>query len=536
MKKEFAHWTVLLKEYLKRDRILILIWVLGLGCFAGGFLPFFVEIGKGSGLIALYQTMGNPAMVSLCGPTPVRSALDYTVGAMYGHLMLLFSGLIAMLLAAIHVSLHTRKEEESGLTEFICSYQVGRHASSVALLAEEVLIHVLTALFTGVLMTAFRVDTAPAGPSFLFAACVGVAGIMGAAIALFTAQIMPTSAGATGSSLGIIGLLYLLRAATDISNEKLSVLNPMGWIYRTFPFVENNALPLLFAVLFCAAVVLLAFALERGRDMGSGYLPERAGRKRVSPLLLSIPGLLVRLNRGVILGWVVTFAVLGATYGSIYGDMDAFLSGNELIRMMFTISGVAAESAFSSTILVVLGGLTAIVPIVLINRLFSEETGGRLAQLSAAKVTRASLYWHTVLLAVVSAAIALAAASAGLGGAAVSVLPACSLSFADFLAAGMNYLPAVLFFASLAALALGWRPALGKAVYGYLAYCIALNYFQGLLQLPGWLSKTAVLSWIPRMPVDAFDPAAAAGITAAGAALLVLGCVGYCRRDMCERN
>ncbi|MFA8440176.1 hypothetical protein [Pueribacillus sp. YX66] len=47
-----------------------------------------------------------------------------------------------------------------------------------------------------------------------------MAGVIGAGIALVMVQMMPTSSAATGSSLGIIGLLYIVRATPDISNVK----------------------------------------------------------------------------------------------------------------------------------------------------------------------------------------------------------------------------------------------------------------------------------------------------------------------------
>ncbi|MDO5410023.1 MAG: tetronasin resistance protein [Lachnospiraceae bacterium] len=535
MREEFTHWSVLFKQYMKRDWKLILFWVLGLGGFAGGFLPAFEEIGKGNGLIGLYETMKNPAMISLCGPTPVQEAAEYTVGAMYGHLMLLFTGLIAMLVAAVHVVSHTRKEEESGLTEFVCSYRVGRHASSVALLAEEIVIHVLITIFSAVLLLVFDVESVTAGPAFLFAVCVGIAGVMGAAIALVMAQIMPSSAGATGASLGMIGVLYVLRAGTDISNLDLSMWNPMGWIYLTYPFTKNRTAPLFYAAAFCVAVILIAFALERGRDMGSGYLPEKTGRGNVKKSLLSVPGLLIRLNRSMVLGWVLTFLILGAVYGSIYGDMETFLGGNELIRAMFTAGGISVEASFTSTILVVLGGLAAIVPVVVVNKLFTEESSARLGQVSATRVSRAKLYWVTMGIAVFSAALALFAAAGGLGGAALLVMEKSELEMTDFLLAGMNYLPAVLFFAALSALMLGWLPAFGKAVYIYIGYAIMLNYFQGLLDLPEWFENTAVLSWIPRMPMDEFDGMVFAVVTVLSLVIMVIGYLGYRKRDMVER-
>src|SRR5699024_11634752 len=49
---------------------------------------------------------------------------------------------------------------------------------------------------------------------------------MGASIALVMSQIMPTSSSATGASLSIVGLLYIIRAGTDVSNIDLSNINP----------------------------------------------------------------------------------------------------------------------------------------------------------------------------------------------------------------------------------------------------------------------------------------------------------------------
>src|SRR5690606_20196890 len=123
-------------------------------------------------------------------------------------------------------------------------------------------------------------------------------------IALVMAQIMPTSSAATGSSLGIIGLLYVIRAGTDISNVDFSMFNPMGWTYLTYPFTENNWGPMVLAAVFGIIVVIIAFALEGGRDMGAGYLPEREGRASAKKSLLSVPGLFTRLNKGVIMSWM----------------------------------------------------------------------------------------------------------------------------------------------------------------------------------------------------------------------------------------
>src|SRR5699024_11929679 len=49
------------------------------------------------------------------------------------------------------------------------------------------------------------------------------------------------------------------------------------------------------------------------------------------------------------------------------------------------------------------------------------------------------------------------------------------MEIGDFIAAGYNFLPSVLFFVGLAALALGWAPKLGKVVYVYLIYSFKIG-------------------------------------------------------------
>ncbi|MGM8366397.1 ABC transporter permease [Virgibacillus sp. W0181] len=535
MKEKFARWDTLFLQYLKRDWKKVIVWVLGLGLFSAGFVPAFKEIAKGQGLIGMFETLKNPAMISMVGPTPVETATDYTLGAMYAHEMLLFCGLFAMIISALHVVSHTRKEEDLGLTELVRSFQVGRQANSFATIIEIIFINVLLAIFIAGAMISFGADTITTEGSFLFGASVGVAGIIGAGIALVMAQIMPTSSAATGSSLGIIGLLYVVRAATDISNVNLSMFNPLGWTYLTFPFTDNDWTPLLIALVFIITVIIIAFALEGARDMGAGYLPEREGRENAKKSLLSVRGLFIKINKGTIISWLVALVIMGAAYGSIYGDMQTFLESNEMMKQMFSHSGFSIEESFTATIMMVMICLVCILPIAIVNKLFSEESRLRLSQLYATKVTRSQFYWVSIGIAFFAGLVGILLAAGGLGGTAITAMgDSSTMDIFDFLAAGYNFLPSVLFFTGLAALALGWAPKLGKLVYLYLAYSFLLNYFGGILDLPEWFSKTAIQTWIPQMPMNDFDLSVFLTITVISVCLMVVGYLGYNRRDMIE--
>src|SRR5699024_8316271 len=122
-KEKNASWDTLFQRYLKHGWKNILIWVLGRGLFSSCFISAFKEIAKGHGLLGMFETLQNTAMISMVGPTSVEVASDYTLGAMYAHEMLLFCGLFAMIISILHVIGHTRKEEDLGLTELVRSFQ-----------------------------------------------------------------------------------------------------------------------------------------------------------------------------------------------------------------------------------------------------------------------------------------------------------------------------------------------------------------------------------------------------------------------------
>lgn len=535
MSEKFALWHLLFWQYLKRDWKKILLWVIGLAGFSGGFVSAFEEIAKGQGLAGMYETLKNPAMIAMVGPSPVADVKEYTLGAMYANEMLLFCGLFAAIIAALHVVGHTRKEEDQGLTELIRSYRVGRQANSLAVLLETLVINLLLGLATGLLMASFGADSIDLEGSLLFGFSVALAGIMGGAAALLMAQIFPTSAGATGASLGLIGLAYAVRGGTDVSNVDLSYFNPMGWTYLTHPFTSNDWSLLIWGLLFTLAVAVISFVLEGNRDLNAGYLPEREGRAYAKKSLLSIPGWFTRLNRGAIIGWLVGYLLMGVAYGSIYGDMQSFLEGNQLMKEMFTQAGTSIEASFTGTIMMVLMGLAGILPIAIVNKLYNEESHLRLSQVFSTKVSRGQLYWTAIGLAFIAGLLAILISAYGLGATAVSVMSDHSpMALSDFLAAGLNYLPVISFFAGLAGLALGFAPQLGKAAYAYLGYSFALSYFGGIVDLPKWFLKTSALNWPAKMPTDAFDFGVFALVMGVSVILLFIGFYGYKQRDLHE--
>jgi len=538
MSENIAHWGQLFAFYVKRDWKRIVLWLVLLGGFAGGFVPAFETISEEQGLVAMYEVMQNPAMTAIVGDTPIETVDNYTLGAMYSHLMLLFTSLFSMIVSMLHVISRTRNEEDQGITEYISAFKIGRQANSFAVTVETVLINLLLAVITGLLMIGFNVEGITVQGSFLLGASVATAGIIGAMIALVMAQIFPSSSGATGASIGIAGILYIVRAGTDIINVDLSVFNPLGWTYLTYPFAENNWLLLLYALIFSLAVFGLAFMLEGGRDMGTGYLPENQGRENARKSLLSVPGLFIRLNRGIIASWMLLFIFMGLSYGAIYGEIQTFVESNELLRQMFVQGGTTIEESFTGMITMVIVTLVSILPIVIINKVFTEEKKLHLNQLFSTKVTRTIIYWTNILLAILAGVIGIGISSGLLGITAISVMEEGNsvIGLNEFLAIGYNQLPGLLFIVGIAALFLGWAPRLNMMTYVYLGYTFLINYFGNIIDFPEWVTNIAIQDWIPRMPIEEFDGNIFLIITMISLTMMVIGAIGYNRRDLIEEG
>ncbi len=532
MKLSAESWQRLLPRYLKRDRLTILFWIVGLSLFAAAEVPIMEGITADGGQVGLFQTLSNPAMVAMLGPVPVSDLADYTFPVMYSHMMLLFSALFSMILSSLHVVSHSRREEDSGLLEMIRALPLGRLANSVALFLETVLINIGLGLAITALMLSFGAEGMDVYGTLIFAGAIAMAGVLGAGIALLVAQLAPTAAAANAGSIGVILLLYMLRAWTDIRSSGLSRLNPLSWAYLVMPYAQNAWRYLIYSLILGFMLFFLASILEERRDLGASFFRPRVGRREARRSLLSVWGLWSRLNRGTVLAWYTGLFVLGASYGSIYGDMQSFVDTSDLLKQLFGASGGSLEASFTATLMVVMAGLAGIVPISVVNRLGTEERSGRLAAVLGTRVSRSKLYWLVVLQSVLSSLVAILVSSLGLGLTAIALLTEQTLFLRDFVVAGMNLLPSVLLFVGLAAVGIGIRASWGRVAYIYLIYSFMLSYFSGMAEFPKLLTYSVPQHYLPLMPTEAFRLMPWLWMLGLAAGLFVVGSWLYRRRDL----
>ncbi|MET8627982.1 ABC transporter permease [Kitasatospora sp. NPDC004669] len=526
-----AGTAALLRFAVRRDRVRLPVWVLGLG---------LLTIATADSVHTVYPTAAdrasiahgsdNPALLAMTGPAHYLA--DYTWGAMLGHRMLGLLAVLAGLMSVLTVTRHTRAEEESGRAELIRSTAVGRHAQLAAALATAAVADLALALLLTVGLPGLGVPGLTTGGALLYGAATAVGGLLFAAVAAVTVQVTAHTRTASGLALSVLGAAYALRAAGDATENGLSWASPIGWLQRSYPFVDDRWWPLLPALALTAATAAAGFLLSTRRDHGAGLRATRPGPATGSPLLGTPLGLALRLHRGLIGGFAVALLLLGAMYGSLLGDADSMLKDVDRIREALARLGghTLADSFAALTMLVVavVGGVYAVLATL---RPRAEESGGRAVPVLAAGVSRSGWLGGHLAAALLGSTTVMLAAGVGFGlSGALSTGDAGV--FLRLTGAALAFAPALWVTVGFTAAVYGWLPRAMPLAWIVPAYAFVIGYLGPLLKLPSGLDRLSPFGQVPRLPAAGMDWTPLAVLTLVAAALIALALAGFRRRDV----
>ncbi|QCB94876.1 ABC transporter permease [Cellulomonas shaoxiangyii] len=525
-------WTgtgTLLRVALRRDRLRLAVWAVALG----GLVTYFV-----AALPAVYPDaasrqaraaiMREPSGALMSGPG--FGLDDYTVGVMVANELLGMLAVAAALMSSFLVVRHTRAEEEAGRLDLVLAGAVGRRAPLTAAL--------LTALVANaVVAAALLAALLPAGlavpDSVAVAGGVAAVGLVLAGVAAVAAQLTTTARGANGLAGAVVGLAFVLRGVGDArqrGGSALSWASPIGWAQQSRAFVELRWWPLLLCLALAAALVVLASALARRRDVGAGLLPERRGRATAGPLLRSPLALVVRLERTAVVAWAAGLAVMAALTGSLVeGVVDSFADDPELAAA-FGATGADVVLGMLSAFVGFFAMAVTVFAVATVLRMGREEARGRTATVLAAPVGRPAWMGAHLAVALAGSAGLLAVGGAALGAGAQTVTGDRGL-VGDLGLAALGHLPVVAAFAAVAALVHALR-APAWAVWVPLAASIVVGLYGGLLDLPRAVLDAVPFAILPALPADAFAAAPVAAVTGAALAIGAAAVALYRRRDL----
>lgn len=531
LKQYFSGTASLTGFILRRDRVRLALWIILLSIFCVGLVPVFSNvIFKGAEKTAIVEMMKNPAIIAMVGP--IYGEANYTIGAAFANYMLVFSVMIAGVMNIFLVSRHTRADEEFGRLEVIRSLPVGRLSNLSSTLATAVLANALLTLLTTLGLYLVRVEGMDLLGCFVFGAALGVVGLFFASLTAVFCQLSANNRTAMGLSFLSLFLFYMMRAVGDTGNETLSLISPLGLVLRTQNFVENNFWPLILIKVISLGLIFLAFTLAWSRDLGRGLLPERAGKKHASSLLSTPTGLALRLTRTAMIIWLITIFSFAAMYGSVFGDLEGYIQGSDMLRAIFSSDGATSLTLQFLVLLVAVMAMVSSIPLLnFINRVVGEEKEGVAEHLFSKALSRPQqmlAYLVPVLLLSIALQLLSAYGFWVVGSRVLETTPPLE----TFIKASLLYVPAMWILVGIATLLIGYLPRKTSLVYLYLGYTFMSIYFGRLMDLPSWVKKLTPFGYIPQYPLEEVKILPLVVLTAISIFLMVMGTRAYRNRDL----
>ncbi|MGB8940246.1 MAG: ABC transporter permease [Streptomyces sp.] len=519
--RQLAGTGALLRLALRRDRVMMPVWVL----VVGGLVLSMPG--------ALEQTYGTAAeradaMRSMNANSSMRALYSPVFGDSLGALSAWRIGVYAAILAAamslIIVVRHTREEEETGRQEMLSAAMVGRRAPlTAALLAAFVANAAVGLLIAG--------GMAGQGSAGALALALGVAGtgMLFATMAAIVAQLTESARLAKGLTSGVLGAAYVLKAAGDAGSEggssALTWVSPLGWTENLRAYAGERWWVLLLVAAAVVAQGAVAYGLAGRRDVGMSFLPTRPGP--ASGRLASAGGLAWRLQRGSVLGWTLGFLASGVVFGGMAEGAADIVGDNENTRDIIERMGGQAglTDAFLATMVGMLGMVASLYVVASVLRLHGEETSQRAEPVLAGAVGRLRWAGGHLVIAFGGAVLLMLVGGFGLalgyGSDLGPILGACLVQVAAIWALG-----------GLAVLLVGAVPRAAVAAWGVAGVCLAIGWIGPALDLPQAAMNLSPYGHLPKLPGSPMTWAPVAALLATAATLTTAGLAGLHRRDL----
>ncbi len=410
---DFAGTGILFRLFLRRDRLLLPLWIfLPVVLVLANAATFMAMDSRSQGLqSALTEFNNDPLVSSLLGPVMSISLSGAIVWRTVSLLALVLG--LGSLLTVIR---HTRADEETGRSELIRAYVVGRYANLTAVL----ILTLVGNLAAGVLIALSIIGLGgTAGGSFLFGATISAIGCFFAGIGTFSVQLRETSGSARGIGVAALGLGMLLAISNNFGGGYtiLRWMTPLAWQRVTKPFAGNHGWSLLYSAVFAAVPSIIAYVLSSRRDLGAGILLARSGPREAAPHLSSPLALAWRLQKRNFLGWlvgtvlyIVVFAAISPVLSNA-GGMSNWLSG---LGSTNWTDNVGLGYVFISIGIYLMSLIVAVYAMTAVLRLKKEENEGRTEMLLDKQVGRFGwMSSHLMVAALGSAALLVVMGIAG---------------------------------------------------------------------------------------------------------------------------
>jgi ABC-2 type transport system permease protein len=520
----------LLRFQVRRSRMYLFWWIAGIAGFTWMTVPVLADqYTTAEERVGFAATMSSPAMLSMSGPIKYVNAYADSVGALFTHRMLLWTGAMTAVMFVLLVTRLTRADEETSRSEVIRSLPIGRRAD----LAAALLLSTIAAVVLGGLLAlaSMGLEGGDGSSALLFGAAHTAIALVFASLTAVAAQLSENGSAATGYGLGALGVSVLLAGAGNAEGTWVTWLSPLGWSQLAYIFTsEQRWWPLLISIAVAVLAVWLAFTLVAHRDFGQGMVAARPGRAEAKPGLKSAGALTFRLTRGLIWTGVITTLLLGMAYGSVLGGAEDFADGlSQAQQEILDRGGATIQLSFAATFVSINAIVAALFGVLMVGRGRKEEIVGRGELIASAPVARSG--WPGSYLPAALFLATLANIVAGLGLAAAGSSGDGELA-GKVLAATLVQLPAIWVLIAFVFAAFAWLPRAGWLRWLAWTWTLLVVYFGALLDLPEWAMAVSPFDHLGNYPAEDFSWAALFVLTGVAVLFAALGYVGAKRRDL----
>ena len=523
----FATLLALDLRLVARGGIILVSLVAGLTAVV--VLQYAVTFASPEDVRGLQVLVGNPAIRVLFGaPRALDQAGGFTVWRTGT-----FTAVAAAAWALATTTRLTRGQEDAGRAWLTLAGPLRLRSTLLAHLLVVAAVLVIFGLTLGLTMVASGAGGAGAAT---YATGVALVGLLFAAVGAAGGQLLGERRSATGLGAGllIVGLLVRMVADGIESLGWASWATPFGLLSLSAPYADDRWAPLGALALSVVAVSAAAWAMAGRRDLGSGVLSGKEGRRPRLRLLSSVWGFVVRRTLPAFLGWSLALAAYFLLIGLLAVSLTDFLQANPRFADLAAaagFAGLATVQGYIASLLLLLPVPLGLFATARVANQAHDEAAGRTPLLLSRPVSR--IAWAGQHAAVIASATLLMALLTGsvvwLG---VRVVGA-GLGYDEAIAGALNVVVVAWLSLGAAVLALGWMPRAVSlvgtlpVVGGLIVWVLA-----DTLSWPDWSRWLSPFTHLASVPSDEPDWAAQVGMLAIAALLLSLGLVGFARRDL----
>jgi ABC-2 type transport system permease protein len=527
---DFAGTAAMIRLILRRDRIIMPLLIMFMVLFVVFVASSFINLYSDEAVrMAFYlQMKNNPTVVSLLG-----SLLDPSIGGLtawrIGFPASLFMGLISVFL----IVRHTRSEERKGRLELLNSAKVGRQAVLSAAFITTFGVNLIIAVLMGLGLMAQGLD---AYSSMVLGMSLAAFGCLFAAISGVAVQLTESSGDARYLMAGLLVAFFMVRIFgwDDGDYAWVSWLSPYGWVHHIGPFAEDKTWIFTLFLALTAGLTVLALWLSSLRDLGSGIITQRPGPARASKSLHSSLALAWRLHRGMLLFWVIIFALMGIMLGfTVQTITDMITTNPQFVNLILQLGGNAGVTdSYFTMILAFLSELFAFYTIMATLKLHSQESKKYSEMVLTSSVSRSQWAVSNLVFAVLAPALVLIILALSMG----LSYGLMTNNLSDFtiriLGAALMYLPAIWLFTGISMALFGLKPRLASLSWAALAMIVIIDLLGQFLDISQWILNISPFTQVPHLLAGDTIETPLILLLAVAVLFILIGVLAYQRRDI----